>query len=883
MTDHLPVPGHAAHSLTGAETLAALDSTAGGLSDLEAQARLAAYGPNRLPEPQGASLAGIFFHQFHSPFIYLLLAAAGVSLAMSHLADALFICAVLLSNAGIGTYQEARAEARARALKSLILTRVAVRRGGVLRRVSGADLVPGDVVQMESGERVAADMRVLEAVGLSVDESLLTGESGVATKRAEPPVPADAGLGDRLTMLHAGTVVQSGRGLCLVVATGRDSVVGQLAAALETPQQAPPLVQRMARFTRHLALATLVLIGLIAALEALRGAAPADILLIGIALAVSAIPEGLPVAMTVALSIAMQRMGKRNVVVRYMPAVEGLGACTLIATDKTGTLTLNKLTLARLWLPGRGDVAPEEEAGAPLVGAGLRASEWPATQTGADGSAQVHGDAVDLAFFACATAAGDAPEGRFPAEVGRVPYEPEKRFAASFHTEQGAVTAYVKGAPETVAALCGPVDPPARAAALRLSAEGYRVIAVAAGRVGAAKEDALHDLTLLGFAGLIDPLRPEAAGAVAAARDAGIRVVMVTGDHPLTALAISRQLGLAETEAEVVTGRDLSGLSGPALDARVGAARVFARIEPLQKLAIVESFKRQGHVVAVTGDGINDAAALHAADIGVAMGRGGTDVARDAADLILIDDNFASIIGGVEEGRIAYDNLRKVILLLVSTGAAEILLMLLASLTGLPPPLNAVQLLWLNLVTNGMQDVALAFERGEPDILKRRPRPPQAPVFDAAMMTQVLLGGAVIGGAAFAFYALALAGGMAQGAAQGAVLWLLVWCENAHCFNARSETRSVFTIPLADNWLLIGAVVGTQLLQVLVLMVPPLRDMLSLEAMTLREGLGLAGVGVLVIGVMELYKWGRRTWGDNGGQTGGVTPSQRRADAANAL
>jgi magnesium-transporting ATPase (P-type) len=345
---------------------------------------------------------------------------------------------------------------------------------------------------------------------------------------------------------------------------------------------------------------------------------------------------------------------------------------------------------------------------------------------------------------------------------------------------------------------------------------------------------------------------------VLAAQQAGIRVVMVTGDHPLTALAIARQLGLARLREEVVVGTELAALDGAEFDARVGQARVFARTEPLQKLAVVESLRRQGHLVAVTGDGVNDAPALHVADIGVAMGRGGTDVARDAADLVLTDDNFASIVAGIEEGRIAYDNLRKVILLLISTGAAEILLVLLATLTGLPPPLTAVQLLWLNLVTNGIQDVALAFERGEADVLRRSPRAAHVPVFDRRMIEQVALSGTVIGLIVFAYYHFALASGMAHAAAQGAVLWLLVWCENAQAFNSRSERQSVLRIPLRSNPLLVAAVIGTQLLQIAVLGIAPLRDLLSLRAMSLADGLRLGAVAVIVVVLMELYKQLRR-------------------------
>ena len=841
------------HHLPADQALARLGSSRSGLGAAEVKARRARFGPNRLPEPKGKTVAGVFLAQFRSPFIYLLLAAGAVSVGIGHAADAAFIFAVLLLNAAIGTYQEWRAETRARALKSLIKGEATVWRDGAPVRIAADELVPGDVVQVESGAKIAADMRLIEARNLVVDESLLTGESLGARKSSGATVAREAALGDRATMLHAGTTVQTGRGLAVVVATGRRTEVGRLAAALETPEPPTPLTRRMARFTRHVAVGMVGIIAAIAALEVARGAEAGDIFLLAVALAVSAIPEGLPVAMTVALSIAMHRMGLRHVVVRQLPAVEGLGACTLIATDKTGTLTLNRLTLDRLWLPGAGEVALDDPAARASIFAAARASEPPAGQ--GDGAA---GDAVDLAFFARADAHGwRAGEAARPF-LDRVPYEPEKRLAAAFYELDGSIHAYVKGAPETVARLCATVPDGALEAARRLSGEGYRVIAIASGRVPSPAEHTLSGLELIGIAGLIDPLRPEAKEAVATAQRAGVRVVMVTGDHPLTAFAIARELGFADDLGEVVTGADLATLSGGALDAAVGRARVFARTEPLQKLAIVESLRRQGHVVAVTGDGVNDAPALHAADIGVAMGRSGTDVARDAADLILTDDNFASIVAGIEEGRIAYDNLRKVILLTISTGAAEILLMLLATLSGLPPPLTPVQLLWLNLITNGMQDVALAFEKGEQGVLARGPRPADAPVFDRRMIEQVALGGAAIGTLAFLYYQAALSAGVAHAAVQGAVLWLLVWCENAHCFNCRSERRSTFRIPLAHNPLLIGAVIGTQILQVAVLGVPGLRDLLSLTELTIADGIALAVPALAILAVIEIYKRVRR-------------------------
>ncbi|POR47116.1 cation-translocating P-type ATPase [Bosea psychrotolerans] len=839
------------HCLSPEAALARLDSSAAGLSQAEAARRLAHYGPNLMPAPQARTVLGVYLSQFRSPFIYLLLGASVISLGLGRLGDALFIFSVLVLNAAIGAFQEWQAEQRARALKALIVGTTAVWRDGRLAKIPIEQLVPGDVVEMESGAQIAADMRLLDINALTVDESLLTGESFASAKDATATIASEAGLGDRATMLHAGTTVMSGRGRAVVVATARDTQMGLIAAELAKPEPPPPLIRRMAHFTNHVAIAMVGTIAIVALLELARGAPGADILLLAIALAVSAIPEGLPIAMTVTLSIAAQQMGHRHVVVRRLAAVEGLGACTLIATDKTGTLTRNELTVTCLWIPGLGDVGIDHPSGHELLRSALRASDAPSGS--ADGPV---GDAVDLAFTRVADNLRLGLDTREPAH--RHPYEPEQRYAATFHHDGESLIAYVKGAPETVAAFCKDVDADALVAAQRLASAGYRVIAVAAGGTALTTASKPKGLHFLGLAALTDPLRPEAKQAVAHAQQAGLRVVLITGDHPLTALAIARELGLAEHPIEIVSGEQLAQVDGAALDRLVSNAHVFARTEPMQKLAIVESLRRQGHVVAVTGDGINDSAALKAADIGVAMGKSGCDVAREAADLILIDDNFASIIAGIEAGRIAYDNLRKVILLTLSTGAAEILLMLLSTLFQLPPPLSAAQLLWLNLITNGIQDVALAFEAGDPKILERPPRPSNEPIFDRRMIEQLMLGGAVIGLIAFGYYYVALEKlGSSQAAAQGAVLWLLVWCENAHCFNCRSEQRSAFAVPLASNLFLVTAVLGTQLLQAVVLWVPSLRDLLSMEAMTLTHGLVLGSAGLIVLGAMEFYKRAR--------------------------
>ena len=852
------------HTLSADAALAALQSSPTGLGSEEVLRRRDRFGPNLLPEPASRGLAAVFLAQFMSPFIYLLLAAGAVSLALGDLTDAGFIFVVLLVNASIGAVQEWRAESRASALRGLVQTRIAAYRDRRPQSIDGRDLVPGDVVQIVTGLRLPADMRLLSAYELQVDESSLTGESLPVQKQAAVTVDTATGIGDRVNMLFAGCTANSGRGIAVVTETGTATQLGQLAEAMRAaPPALPPLVLRMQRFTHFVAIAILVVIAAIATLELLRGTALAEVFLVAVALAVSAIPEGLPVAMTIALSISVHRMAARNVVVRHLPAVEGLGACTLIASDKTGTLTQNRLTVRRLWLPLDGEIDIGQaipDAARPLALAGALCNE---ASLGPEGDSRgAVGDTVDIAFLVLAAKAGlTRPTLTLShPDVAAIPYEPELGYAASFRREPTGLVAYVKGAAEILLPMCGTTEPAPVAAVERLAQAGHRVLALASGPVQAPEQAALTGLTLIGLAGLIDPLRPEAADAVRQCRSAGISVRMITGDHPSTALAIGHDLGLAERREEVVTGGELPDLAGPAFDDTVARALIFARIAPLQKLAIVQSLQRQGHFVAVTGDGVNDAPAIRAANIGIAMGRGGTDVARDAADLILADDNFASIVAGVEEGRVAYDNIRKVIYLVIATGAAEIVIFLLAVAFGLPAPLTAVQLLWLNLVTNGIQDVALAFEKGEPGVLQRRPRPPQQRIFDRRMIEQVILAGSYTGAATFAFYIWALGAGWELAAVKNALLWLLICFENAQVMNARSERRSLFRLPLANNRFLILGIVGAQAVHIGAMFTPGLNQLLGITPLPEHQWLPLAILAVTVIPLMEIYKYltGRR-------------------------
>jgi P-type Ca2+ transporter type 2C len=879
--------------------LADIDSSPNGLDHAEAQARLQRYGRNALPVAEQPGIVRVFLHQFVSPLIYVLVAAALVSLVIREWSDAGFICAVLLLNAIIGTAQEFSAQRAAQALQRLVTTRSRVLRDGDIYELDAEQLVPGDVVLLESGERVPADMRLLASHDLEVDESLLTGESVAVFKRADGLLPADCPSGDRINMAFAGTLVSRGRARGVVTATALATELGQIASAvLGKPPTKAPLLVRMEIFTRRVAILVGMAALLMAGVALARGIALDEIFLLAVALAVSAIPEGLPVALTVALAISMRRMARRHVIVRRLLAVEALGSCTYIATDKTGTLTINQLTARRIVFPGhapweitgdslepegsiltpRGDPLPEEAAMlAWLCQAAVLANEGFLAHR--DDGWTRHGDAVDVALLVMAHKAGVTQVEIVNAmpEVATIPFESERLFAASLNKKSAEQHAFVKGAMERLLPLCTTMATPAGSVALEcsiverqaqtLADQGYRVIALAAGKVELGpqevfSEEHLCQLTFIGLVGLIDPLRPEAKAAVTACRAAGIRVAMLTGDHPATAFAIARELELAASAAEVVTGSELKqAADAAAVDHLTGQARVFARVEPQQKLEIIQSLQRNGHFVAVSGDGANDAPALRAAQVGVAMGCSGTDVARETADLILTDDNFASIVAGVEEGRIAYANVRKVIFLLISTGAAELVLFTLALLANLPLPLLAVQLLWLNLVTNGIQDVALAFEPGEGHELRCAPRSPQESIFNRLMIERVILSALVIGCVAFIVFRWLLVSGFSLDEARNGTLMLMVLFENIHVFNSRSESLSAFRHnPMRNPLLLFGTLVA-QLVHIAAMYTPWISDVLHIQPIAPGRWLELLVLALTVLVVMELHKALRRWLG----------------------
>ena len=852
-----------------------------GLSAEEAGRRLEIHGPNALPEQPLPNFPVVFFRQFLGPFIYILLAAAGISLAVGQLPSAVFIVAVLLINATIGAIQEFSAQRSASALRDMVKGQARVIRDGQPQTIGVEEVVPGDLVLLSSGDKVPADLKLLTAVGLAVNESMLTGESLAVTKNAAAESSPDAPMAEQFDRCFAGTIITQGRGQGMVTATGLGTQIGRVAGRVGAARKSePPLMIRIRRFTYQVAgaigIAILTLAGLMAISARYSGE---EMIMMGIGLAVSTIPEGLPAALTVALAIGMRRMARLNVIIRRLVAVEALGSCTFICSDKTGTLTVNQLTVRQVLLPGGSTfsvtgegvrpggevVGPHAERLRDLCITGILANESHLDYSG--GEWVSHGDIVDVAFLVFAKKLGlSLSEIRWQQkQLEAVPYESERAFSASLNLIGDDARLYVKGSPEKLLSMCTametadgvvPIDRERITAQFEESAsQGYRIIALAQRRAETVEQ--LSEMTFLGMVAMIDPVRPEARNAVASCRDGGIGVAMITGDHPATARAIALDLNLCEPADPIVTGAMIRAAEADGIDAideLVRGARVFARIEPAQKETIVDSFMREGHFVAVTGDGVNDAPAMRRANAGIAMGKTGTDVAREVADLIITDDNFASIVAGIEQGRIVYNNIRKVIALLVATGFSALLLFFCTVVAGLPMPLTAVQLLWLNLVANGLQDVALAFEPKEGHELERPPRRPDEAIFERGVIEHVVVAGSIMGLLAFAVFYTLLENGSATEEARNLTLMLMVLFGNVHALSSRSEFRSLFRLPLARNLFLALAVPAAQLVHIAAMYMPGVSNVLEIGPISFGEWLLMASIALAFLGLEEVHK-----------------------------
>jgi len=857
------------HRLTADEVLAHLESSSAGLSAAQVQQRLAEHGPNRLPEGRGRKLPAILLHQFADFMILVLLAAALISGFVGEPQDTIVILVIVLLNAVIGAVQEFRAERAVAALREMAAPEARVMRGGERVTIGAAGLVPGDVVLLEAGNAVPADLRLLESDELQADESALTGESHPVAKRPDPLDEAQPPLGDRANLAFRGSTITRGRAVGVVVATGRDTEIGHIAEMLSGEVGArTPLQVRLARFGRHLALAVLGICAIVFVAGLLQGQAVMLMFLTAVSLAVAAIPEALPAVVTISLAFGARKLIRQNALVRNLPAVETLGSVTYICTDKTGTLTLNRMSVEAYFVAGGHHERPPGGAASAVwaeVGRAMALNNDVAERDG-----RPAGEPTELALYEAAQAAGydkAALERALP-RMGVLAFDSERQQMTTLHPDGQGVVAYVKGAPERLIRQCDRVatadgSAPMEAATVLAAAEqlggqGYRVLALARRELPGlpeplAAEEIERGLTFLALVALIDPPRPEVPQAVADCRSAGITPVMITGDHPGTARAIARRLGIGGEPQEVLTGTELAELSDEAFARRVESVRVYARVSPRQKLRIIKALQQNGEFVAMTGDGVNDAPALKRAGIGVAMGEKGTDVAREASDMVLLDDNFATIVSAVRAGRRIFDNIRKFIKYTMSSNSGEIWTLFLAPFLGLPIPLLPIHILWINLVTDGLPGLAFTAERAEPGIMQRRPRPPDENIMAHGMWQHILWVGLFIGGLSIASQAWAIARGVEHW--QTVVFVVLTFSQLFHALAVRSERASLFTLGPFSNLPMLGAILFTVLLQMAVVYLPALNTVLHTQPLPVADLAVCLALSSLVLFAVEIEKW----------------------------
>ena len=874
-------PWHAREPDDVFETLAT--SPKDGLSQREAEARLAKVGPNELREAPRPTFWHMLLEQFNNFIVIILIVASILSAVLGDYIEAAAILAIVVLNALLGVIQERRAEEALAALRRMAAPEAQVIRDGHRQLIPGRQLVPGDLVLLEAGNYVPADMRLIESANLRVEEAALTGESVPVEKDARVTLRQDVPLGDRRNTAFMGTLVNYGRGKGVVISTGMHTQIGMIATMLQLIQEEPtPLQQRLDRLGKTLGMAALVVCALVFLVGWVRGYPPLDMFLVAVSLAVAAVPEGLPAVVTITLALGMREMIKRHALIRRLSSVETLGSATVICSDKTGTLTQNQMTATRLWVDGM-DFEISGRGYAPhgqfhLNGQPVDLREYPAGLTALwvavlanDASLepsekessgyQLAGDPTEGALIVAAAKAGasrDAFHLAYP-RIDEVPFDSARKRMTTVHkirdprpedfspfydaTVQDWEVAATKGAPDVVLELCtqyqrihdkpAPLDDEARRRIMQandhMTRQALRVLAVAYRADPdvpdqTAPESIERDLVFVGLIGMIDPARPEVLPAMDKARRAGIRTIMITGDYPETARAIAEDIGLLQPGHKVMAGTELARLDDPALRAAVAHTDVFARVSPEHKVRIVDALKHNGQVVAMTGDGVNDAPALKRADIGVAMGITGTDVAKETADMVLTDDNYVSIVAAVEQGRIIYSNIRKFVFYLLSCNVAEILIIFLAIMAGLPSPLTAIQLLLLNLVTDGLPALALGYEKGDPDTMDRPPRPPSEPIINRWMRTGIVVQTVAITGVTLGAYFVGLrAHPQAPEFAETMAFVTLSFSELLRAFTARSEHYPLLKIGLLTNRRMFYAVIGSLVLLVAVVYIPPLQ------------------------------------------------------------
>ncbi len=890
-TPHPTNQGIPWHTLPIEACFERLESGPGGLRQTEAARRLREHGPNQLEAARRVSPWSILIGQFKNILVLILLVATVLSILLGHGTEAVVILIIVGLAVFLGFLQEYRAERALEALRRMAAPMATVIREDQEERIPSEQLVPGDIVVLHAGDRVPADLRLIEAINLQIDESVLTGESVPVEKMTEPIPDPQIPLGDRRNMAYAGTIVTYGRGRGLVVATGMRTEFGAIARMLQSiEQEKTPLQENLDRTGKILARAALAVVAIIVALGLLRGQPWLEMLIFGLALAVAVVPEALPAVVTISLAMGVQRMVRRNALVRRLAAVETLGSTDVICTDKTGTLTRNEMTVRQIFLCGQrwevtgtgyepvGEFRLDGQTVAPspalrrLLQTAALASDARLLQQ-PDGTWRTHGDPTEIALIVAAAKAGLHQEDlnvRYP-RVHEIPFTSERKRMTTLHQGPEGIFAACKGAPEMVLDCCArllveggevPLTQADRERILDLAnemaAQGLRVLAVAE-KKGVRVEDAEHDMTFLGLVGMIDPPRPEAKQAIQVCREAGIRVIMITGDHPATARAVAQELDLLRT-GRVITGSQLDAISDEEFERQVEEIEVYARVSPIHKYRIVTALQKKGHIVAMTGDGINDAPALKKADIGVAMGITGTDVSKEAAAMVLLDDNFASIVAAVEEGRTIFNNIKKYLSYLLSSNVGEILLLATASFIGLPPPLSAAQILYVNLATDGLPALALSTDPPEPDLMRRPPRNPRTGIFVRPLVALMLAGGIWSALVNLALFVWALSSGRSLQESMTMAFVSLVLIQFFKAYNFRSDRHSVMRSPFANRWLNL-AIMWELFMLIAILYVPFLRAMFGVYSLPPIDWAIVLLASATISLILELVKWlERRGW-----------------------
>mgnify|MGYP000874192018 FL=1 len=850
------------YKFTIEEVFKKVNSDINGLSNKEALKRLERDGDNTLPKKKDESFLHIFVKELEDPIVILLIITAVFSLLIGEVVDALVIFFIIIVDLLLGSIQEWKAGKSVSNLSNMIEVNTLVKRDGEEISIHSSNLVVGDIVFLASGDKISADMRIIECNNFTVDESVLTGES-IAVNKNIGVIDKEVAISDMKNMVFAGTTVSTGRAICVVTGTGLNTEIGKIASKVATTKkEKSPLTIRMDKFSKQISIAIIIIAIVIAFILSFKNISFNEIFLSVVALSVSAMPEGLPLALTMALTITSNRIYKKHVIVKKLNSVESLGSCTYIASDKTGTLTINKQMAKKIVFPDGEEFDVDKDN---VIDKNVRfISELGYINNEAiiNKDKKYLGDSIDIAFKILGNKL-DVDSSNINI-LKRIEYESEKQYSAVFYEKNGKNYCTVKGSLEKILSFCSTrLRRKIMSQNELLAKDGYRVIAIAYKEIENKKEYSERDLEYFTFVGLvafIDPVRSDASSAIKECKKAGITTIMITGDHPLTAYAIAKKLGIASRKSEVcdtVLLNDELKKGEKQFDKFIKGKKVFTRMSPLDKLEIVNSLKRSGEFVAVTGDGVNDSPALKSANIGIAMGSG-TDVSKDVSDMIILNDSFASIVDGVREGRGAYSNIRKISYMLLSCGFAEVLFFLLSILFNLPMPLVAIQLLWLNIVTDGLQDFALSFEGVEDDVMNKPPIKTNDTLFNKELFSEVFVSGLFIGVLVFLVWKYLLDSGMEVGVARGYVMALMVFIQNIHVLNCRSEDESFFKVHLKGNVLIPIVIVGSILLQVIVMESPILSKVLKTVSIPFMDCVFLFVISLSILVVVEIYKYFKR-------------------------